>query len=62
MIVTFNSLPPGVGMDGCDERKARRLMERHIKKAGDATNDKIILINLNLKDKSYTFKVEKVKN
>jgi hypothetical protein len=61
MVVTFNALPPGVEMEGGDEKRARKLMDKHIKKAGETTKDRILLIDLNLKDKSYTFKVEKGK-
>jgi putative heme iron utilization protein len=62
MIVTFNSLPSGVAMDSHDEIRAKKQMDRHIKKANDTTNDRITLIDLNLKNKSYTFKVCKNKN
>jgi hypothetical protein len=61
MVVTFNSLPPGVAVES-DERKARKQMERHIKKAADVTHDRIWLVDLNLRDKTYTFRVEKAKN
>jgi hypothetical protein len=62
MIVTFNSLPPGVAMDLNDEKRAKKQMERHIKKVMEATKDNIVLVNLDLKNKSYTFKVEKITN
>lgn len=57
MIITINSLPPKVVLQLHDEKRARIVMNNHLKRVIQDSGLKLSLISMDLKYQSYTFKL-----